>query len=442
MNPRDSRIIDLMVKYVRREKLTVEEMRLLEEFWKQSPGHQRLAEEFGDEEWVKAQMADMEPAPVEEMWQEIDKYLDESGAPDDRKTNPIVLVQEEARGKAIIVGSGRRRRRLIWSAGIAATAAACLAGIWLVDHSRPSATAKPSWMASAAVSEAMVPDDDAVLLQGSDGSVTYMNSVPGSAIALRTETDFTQKVDDNQTAVCRLGENADLPGMQKAPAAKNLEWQTIYVGKNHAPYLLRLADGSTVWLKSGSYLRFPVGVTKKVEHYDLAGMGYFEVQKNHLRGMEVGLPGGSTVDVLGTIFNVDAGKPTAGNVVSLIEGSVSVRRGSESKKLVPGREAVLGPGKIVVREGPDSVTATAWLGDARLFHFDNTEFDSAIARVASWYRLKVAPHSAKGMAIDATVPMERTAEGVLQAIQEAGSNRAYVWLEGNVIYISDKPKGT
>ena len=439
MNPRDSRIIDLMVKYVRREKLTVEEMQLLEEFWKQSPGHQRLAEEFGDEEWVRSQLADMEPAPVEEMWQEIDKYLDEIGAPDNRKTNPVVLTEGEP-GKIADIRPGPGRRWL-WRVGVAATVVVCIAGVWMLSDRRPAVTTKPALIAAATADWLTVPEDAGVLLQASDGSVVEMDTVATKEIAMRTATDITEKLDADEVGVFGLDENRDPRDIPRAPTSRAAAWQTVYVGKKHARLLVRLRDGSTVWLKGGTRLRFPVGAMDNVEHYELAGTGYFEVVKNHLRGMEIGTPEGGRIDVLGTVFNVVADGQEQGTVVSLLEGSVRVRKGGMARKLVPGKEAVIGASDIEVHTGPDSSTVTAWLGDARVFHFDNTDFDSAIAKVAAWYGLSVAPHTEKGMAIDATVPMDRTPERVLQGIQEAGSNRVYVWLEGSVIHVSDNPKG-
>ncbi|HVS95771.1 MAG TPA: FecR family protein [Puia sp.] len=438
MNPRDSKIIDLMVKYVRREKLTVEEMQLLEEFWKQSPGHQRLAEEFGNEEWVRSQLADMEPAPVEEMWQEIDKYLDEIGAPDDRELNPILLA-EETGGEADGIRTGvRRQGKIVF--GIAASLAVCMAGVWIFNSRRQSVTTKPFFIAAAAVYWLPIPEDDKVLVQASDGSVVEMNPLPTQKIVMRTGTDYTEKLDADEVGVFGSEENQDIPRMPDVPTAKAVVWQTVYVGKQHARFLVRLRDGSTVWLKGGTRLRYPVGPKEQVEHYALAGTGYFEVVKNHLRGMEVETIDGGRIDVLGTVFNVEADGRGSGTVVSLVEGSVEVHKGAGSRKLEPGDEAVIGPSNIDVHSRPDPAAAMAWIGDARLFHFENTDFDSAIAKVAAWYRLSVAPHTAKGMAIDATVPKERTPDRVLQDIQEAGSNRVYVWLEGSVIHISDKPK--
>ena len=82
---RDDLITELMIKYARREKLPDEEMDILEEWWVQFPEHEKLKERFNDPEWSREELAKMKPAPMREIWEEINKYLDEIGAPDDRE---------------------------------------------------------------------------------------------------------------------------------------------------------------------------------------------------------------------------------------------------------------------------------------------------------------------------------------------------------------------
>lgn len=92
---------------------------------------------------------------------------------------------------------------------------------------------------------------------------------------------------------------------------------------NH-PRLVRLADGSSVWLKAGSQLRYPVSFQRNERRVELKGEGYFEVTKNRHRPFVVA-GGPVDVKVLGTKFDftTDHGKQMAS--VSLIEGSVEVR---------------------------------------------------------------------------------------------------------------------
>lgn len=446
MNPKDSRIIDLMVKYARREKLTVEEMQLLEDFWKQSPGHRRLAELFGDEEWVKAELSKMEPAPIDEMWEEIDKYLDAIGAPKDSERPPIVLVEEgDTDGEIAGPSTMYQRRPWVRPVGIAATVAFCVMGAGLLYNQYFSATTKPYLIAAAAEPPILVPDDNGILLQAADGSTINIDAVPIGTVVARVDSEFVLKVDTDQLGICRLEDYPDVKGMPVLAVSPDgpLVRQTVYVGSHRTAYLLRMADGGTVWLHGGAYLRYPVGRRGKTDRYDMGGLAYFDVKKDPFRPLEIRTPDGSKIDVLGTVFNVDCRKQTAGNLVTLLSGSLAVQNGTTRKQMKPDEEATLGPGKIDIRPAADPGTVTAWLGEPAPFHFDGTAFDSAVARVASWYRCTISNvKGIRGPAIDATVRKEHTPEGVLKAIQDAASDRVYLWLEGKVIVISDKPKGT
>lgn len=98
MAANDQKIVMLMVKYARKEELTEKENRILQKMWQQSPEHQKLKEQFGDPMWVAAELAKMEPAPIDEIWEGINNHLDEIGAPDDRnEPTPDWYIEGEER---------------------------------------------------------------------------------------------------------------------------------------------------------------------------------------------------------------------------------------------------------------------------------------------------------------------------------------------------------
>lgn len=115
------------------------------------------------------------------------------------------------------------------------------------------------------------------------------------------------------------------------------------------PTELTLADGTRVWLNSGSTLRYPKTFADTLREVELEGEGYFEVAKNaakpfvaHGRQMDV--------RVLGTKFNFSTATGGHAAEVSLIEGKVRVT-GSEdegSVVLKPGQKARLADGGIAV----------------------------------------------------------------------------------------------
>src|SRR5690606_15615248 len=73
-------------------------------------------------------------------------------------------------------------------------------------------------------------------------------------------------------------------------------------------YTLRLADGTTVWLNSGSTLTFPVAFAENTRSVYLEGEAYFDVQskitKNHQKTPFYVQTQEQRIEVKGTRFNV------------------------------------------------------------------------------------------------------------------------------------------
>ncbi len=99
-------------------------------------------------------------------------------------------------------------------------------------------------------------------------------------------------------------------------------WQEIF-----SPYgthsKILLPDGSTVWLNSGSQLKYPVRFTGSERNVVLTGEGFFNVQtdKKHPFIVETEK---IKVRATGTAFNVEAYLQDTIAAVTLLEGSVDV----------------------------------------------------------------------------------------------------------------------
>ncbi len=103
---------------------------------------------------------------------------------------------------------------------------------------------------------------------------------------------------------------------------KNLAYQDV-----SSPYgaisRVSLPDGSSVWLNSGSRLRFPSAFDGKERHVVLIGEGFFEVHadKSHPFIVETAK---MNVRATGTRFNVEAYSSDTLVAVTLVEGKVDV----------------------------------------------------------------------------------------------------------------------
>lgn len=103
-----------------------------------------------------------------------------------------------------------------------------------------------------------------------------------------------------------------------------------------------LPDGSSVWLNSGSSIRYSQGFAMDDRRIDLEGEGYFEVVKNAKLPFIVATRE-MNVEVLGTKFNFRNYSEDEEAWVSLMEGKVGLenRLAGNTKFLSPNEKAVL-----------------------------------------------------------------------------------------------------
>jgi ferric-dicitrate binding protein FerR (iron transport regulator) len=93
--------------------------------------------------------------------------------------------------------------------------------------------------------------------------------------------------------------------------------------------VLTLPDGSTVWLNSGSSLKYPRQFENNIRNVYLTGEGYFEVQASEKKPFIVHTKN-LNVQATGTRFNVNASGLEKNTSITLVEGKVTVSRHTET----------------------------------------------------------------------------------------------------------------
>ncbi len=97
---------------------------------------------------------------------------------------------------------------------------------------------------------------------------------------------------------------------------------------------IELADGTKLWLNSGSRAIYPVTFNGKTREIYIEGEGYLEVAHNAAKPFIV-ISDQIKVKVLGTKFNISAYKDDCGISVVLVEGSIEALCGSEAIIMKP-----------------------------------------------------------------------------------------------------------
>lgn len=110
-----------------------------------------------------------------------------------------------------------------------------------------------------------------------------------------------------------------------------------------------LPDSTEVWLKEGSWIRYPKSFNDISRHIELVGEAFFKVTKDKHHPFRVNLDSIS-IQVLGTEFNVLALKQSETIETTLVKGSVALYRNS-NQTLTP--DLFLFPGEQVVYNKPN-----------------------------------------------------------------------------------------
>jgi ferric-dicitrate binding protein FerR (iron transport regulator) len=159
-------------------------------------------------------------------------------------------------------------------------------------------------------------------------------------------------------------------------------------------YQAVLPDGTRVWLNAASSIQFPSAFTGKQRKVLITGEAYFEIAKNKEKPFIVDVAGKSSVEVLGTAFNINSYADETGVRTTLIEGSVKVSAGSQGEAsliLKPGQQAQIGTenksAAITIDSNPDLAQVVAWKNG--FFNFNHADIRTAMRQLSRWYDIDI-----------------------------------------------------
>jgi transmembrane sensor len=183
-------------------------------------------------------------------------------------------------------------------------------------------------------------------------------------------------------------------------------------------YMLKLPDGSKVWLNSASSLRFPTAFSGKERMVELTGEGYFEVVKDKTKPFRV-KTATQSVEVLGTHFNINAYPEEPAVATTLLEGSVRITRSGTDKIqfLKPGQQARLTTYFTLSEVDPENFVD--WKDGC--FRFSRENIQSIMRKVSRWYDVDVVYEgipTKEGFV--GTVPRSKEIKEVLNALKLTG----------------------
>lgn len=153
-----------------------------------------------------------------------------------------------------------------------------------------------------------------------------------------------------------------------------------------------LADGTKVWLNSGSELQFPIRFNGEMREVKLKGEAFFEVTKNAKQPFRVNAKE-LNIDVLGTSFNVISYDDDTQTEVALIDGKVSLsaEKGEVNKDfgtMCPGHRAVFKEGSQEIKIEKAEVDKYISWRDGNLI-FNDDPMEDVVRRLSRWFNVEI-----------------------------------------------------
>jgi transmembrane sensor len=299
----------------------------------------------------------------EEMLEELIMLEEENNQYNRERWQPIVekIVKHKPATKKIF-------RIPRWSVAASILLVLGIAG-WLLfrksGHSQPVVVQQP---------EQIAPGKEGAVLTLSDGSKMVLDSLGNGIVATQSGTTIELK-------------NGRLTYQASGRTGAEILYNTMSTPRGRQ-FQLSLPDGSKVWLNAESSIRYPVDFTGNQRKVEITGEAYFEVVKNTAKPFIVAINPQTTVEVLGTHFNINAYNNEPAIATTLLEGAVKFSHEKQQSLLKPGQQArAATTGKISIVNDADIDKVMAWKNGA--FNFEGASLEQLMRQLERWYDITV-----------------------------------------------------
>ncbi|MGQ8335857.1 FecR family protein [Sunxiuqinia sp. A32] len=151
---------------------------------------------------------------------------------------------------------------------------------------------------------------------------------------------------------------------------------------------IKLSDGTSIWLNSGSVLKYPNEFELNKREVFLDGEAFMEVAKNKKKPFVVNA-NDFDVEVLGTSFNISSYSTDEYAIVTLVEGKVRLHseKNHWKRNIVPGQSATMAGGEIQEIEDVNTDFYTSWKEGKIVFRKESLE--EIAKRMERWYNVDI-----------------------------------------------------
>ncbi len=224
-----------------------------------------------------------------------------------------------------------------------------------------------------------------------------LDVAPGQTGAILTLADGSQLVLDSagngvitrQNGATVALRNGDLQYTPEQTVTGALQYNTITTARGRQ-FTITLPDGTKVWLNASSSLRFPVAFNGADRTVEFTGEAYFEVAANARQPFRVNVPDRINLEVLGTVFNINAYTNDRNSYTTLVNGAVKISPAGKTSGTVvlkPGEQLQATGSSFDVMGNTNVEKAIAWKNG--LFNFDSVGLKDMMRQLERWYDLEV-----------------------------------------------------
>ncbi|WEK37853.1 MAG: FecR domain-containing protein [Candidatus Pseudobacter hemicellulosilyticus] len=276
-------------------------------------------------------------------------------------------------------------RRWGWAAAVLLLAGAGTM-TWFLTADRTS-TATNTGSSHKTTPADILPGTSKALLTLADGTVITLDSAANGAIAQQ-----------GSASIVKLA-NGELRYDTKGQASGGVMINTLSTPPG-GQYHLVLPDGSRIWLNAASSVSYPASFTGKDRTIRITGEAYLEVALNKASPFFVDVNGKTSVQVLGTSFNINSYEEEGTIRTTLLEGSVRVIPAATTTApgaggngtallLKPGQQAQVARQTLAVSiaDNVDVNQTIAWKNG--LFNFNHADLSTMMRELSRWYNIKV-----------------------------------------------------
>ena len=344
----EDEILKIMAAEIAGENVTKEEREKMNRWWEEKRGNERT---------YKMLMGELG---------EVVRLVRQQGGLDREKA--YERLESDIR-KKMTVRKGKIRRMRWWSFGTSVAGVLLILGVGIMLWMKPEENGV--WEGEKTVE----PGIGQVVLTLGDGE-----SVPLKRDTNRLIFGGTMLQVRNERGTLVYSK------IKSKEASEKIVYNTLTVPVRER-FQLVLADGTKVFLNSGSEMRYPERFGKARREVFLKGEAWFEVAKDSAREFWVHA-GAMDVKVLGTSFNVKAYERLETVATTLVEGSVEVACAGKSFQIVPGEQFVYDKNNRVMDvRMVDTESYVSWKDG--YYEFEEMELGEVMPLLGRWYAVGV-----------------------------------------------------